>query len=70
MKVYLLTEDVDLGYQVLGVYKTLNSIPYSLSPTYGYKYLSTNKEEKILTENSWDVMGKKNWNVYCYDVKG
>ena len=70
MKVYLLTENIDLGYQVLGVYNTLNSIPYSLSPTYAYKYLGTNKEEKILTEDSWDVQGEKNWHVYSYEVKG
>lgn len=70
MNVYLLTEDVDLGYTVIDVYKSLNTIPYSLSPHYAYKYLGTHKEEKFIVEGEWEVQGEKYMRVYLYKVKG
>ena len=71
MKVYLLCENIDLGYAVLDVYSSLDKIPYELEPQKTYSYLGTPNQLEHIQVGCWDVVrapGLTRCYVFEYEV--
>ena len=71
MKVYLLCENIDLGYGVVDVYSSLDKIPHELQQCKSYSYLGTPKQVEHVITGCWDVINAPGYpkrNVYEYEV--
>lgn len=79
MKVYLETEDVDLGYHVTAVYKCLEDIPYPIEQLKKYKSVwkqgraTVDMEEDGFMEGQWVSVERYRYRplytIYEYEVE-
>lgn len=71
MKVYLLCQEIDLGYHVVDVYSSLDKLGLPITPKKVYKYLGKQNQEEFILEDQWDVLQKSGTPhfVQAYEVK-
>jgi hypothetical protein len=68
-QVYVLVEDIDLGVGILGVFSSLDKIPFELVPSREYHWQNGHLAPGKVIEGSWEVVGQDHKHVYVYDVE-
>lgn len=69
-KVYILLRQVDLGDHIVGVYSSLQSITYTLTPSKFYTYWCSPQQKEHISDTVWNVEEDDSLYVECFEIKG